>query len=186
MPRTSGFYDYFYNMGETRIISLDGVKGNYKKHGCAVNNKKTTEYVIWSGMKYRCHNSNDKSYFKYGARGIKVCQRWLDRFENFIEDMGYRPSKQHSIDRIDNNGNYTPENCRWATIKEQNNNMKNTRFVTYLSKTQPLGIWCDELNLNYNLVNARLFKNWTIEEAFKIPNGVTRKTWNKKNVNSLI
>ena len=91
------------------------------------SNKKTLtpEYRVWASMKQRTGNLNHKDYLNYGGRGIKVCDRWL-HFDEFIKDMGKRPSPKHSLDRIDNNGNYEPSNCRWATITEQLKNRRNT------------------------------------------------------------
>ena len=88
----------------------------------------TSTYNIWAAMKRRCQTPNDSCYYKYGAKGIKVCDRWQS-FDNFYEDMGSRPSLEHSIDRINNTGNYCPENCRWATKLEQAKNKSNNRFL---------------------------------------------------------
>lgn len=127
--------------GGSAIVSTDNLRrGNTTSCGCykkektserllkhgdnRSNNKKTPEYRAWYSMKTRCYNSNIKRYADYGGRGIRVCERWLSSYENFLEDMGRKPSSQHSLDRIDNNLNYEPSNCRWATHSEQNNNKR--------------------------------------------------------------
>lgn len=97
------------------------------KHGMS----HSSEYKAWDQAKARCYNKNNKKYPLYGARGIKMCQRWRDSFSNFLEDMGKKPSSLHSLDRIDGDGDYEPQNCRWATDGEQNNNRPSfNRYVT--------------------------------------------------------
>jgi hypothetical protein len=98
----------------------------------------TTEFTIWSDIKKRCLNSNHAAYNNYGGRGIKICDQWRDSFEAFFADMGQRPSLDHSIDRKDNDGNYEPDNCRWATRAEQAANKRNNLIVTAFGKTAHL------------------------------------------------
>lgn len=139
------------------------------RHGYAIDGKVATEYTIWSGLKTRCTNPKEKHWHCYGGRGIKVCERWKHSFEAFLADMGPRPSKGHSIDRIDNDGNYEPGNCRWATKDEQYGNRSNSRKITWGGITLCLSQWERRLGLGNQTLRARLRNGWTIEKAFTTP-----------------
>lgn len=119
-------------------------------------NPKGPEYVAWVSMKTRCHNPRSLNYRGYGSRGIKVCVRWLHSFANFLADMGPRPSKLHSLDRIDNDGNYNPGNCRWATHVEQQQNTRNNRRLTYNGETLCLSEWARRLGIGRTSLRCRL------------------------------
>lgn len=119
--------------GETKscgCLSADLMKERFSTH--KMSSKRI--YKTWVSIKGRCYNTKDNSYYKYGGRGIKMCDRWFNSFINFFQDMGERPTPNHSIDRIDNNGNYEPNNCRWATTKEQSDNKRNTKKIFFKNK----------------------------------------------------
>jgi hypothetical protein len=123
------------------------------------------EYAAWASMKKRCYNQNNNRYHRYGGRGITVCDRWLNSFENFLADMGEKP-KGCSIDRIDNDGDYCPENCRWSTPKEQCNNKSNNISLTIYGKTMSLTEWL-KVNpyVDRKTVQLRLRRGWTHKQA---------------------
>lgn len=133
------------------------------KHGMI----STPEYEAWNSIKKRCYNPKHAAYENYGGRGITMCDEWKNDFMAFYNDMGSRPTPQHSIDREKNELGYSKSNCRWATLEEQNNNRRNNRYITYDGKTQTLAMWCKELGLNYSLIGSRLRKGWSFEEAIR-------------------
>lgn len=136
------------------------------RHGQSKQGKVTPEYRAWTGMKSRCYNKNRIAYKYYGGRGIKVCDRWKDSFELFLMDMGKKPSDKHSLDRINNDGNYEPSNCRWADSYEQVKNKRGTVMLTYSGKTQCLKDWCREYRIAAQTIRDGL-KVFTFEEIME-------------------
>jgi hypothetical protein len=110
-----------------------------RKHGETVG-KRTAEYRIWSGLLARCYNKKVKDYPRYGGRGIGVCERWRNSFEAFLEDMGRRPARNYTIERVNNDSHYTPQNCKWATMAEQNRNRRPFGSSNELKRRRPARI----------------------------------------------
>jgi len=129
---------------------------------------KTSEYQCWKGILRRCLKSTCKTYVYYGGRGIGVCKEWL-RFENFIADMGRKPSPRHEIERNNNDGPYCKDNCRWATRSEQNRNHRRVRFLTYQGITLCVTDWAKRLGVNRQMLYTRLSKGLPIELALALP-----------------
>lgn len=126
----------------------------------------TRVYKIWCEMRYRCDNPKFKQFQDYGGRGIKYCRSW-SKFENFYADMGDPPTNDHSIERINNEGNYTPSNCKWATRIEQNNNKRNNRFITIGNKTLTLAQWSREVGVSAKVIDRRLRLGWPVEKLIQ-------------------
>ena len=125
-------------------------------------------YRIWANMKTRCFNPNDPHFPRWGGRGITVCDEWKDNFGLFYQwSMSHGYSENLTIDRIDNEKGYCPENCRWITPEEQNRNKRNVRFITYNGKTQTIGQWTKELNLGKETIRERLKRGWSETEAIE-------------------
>lgn len=135
---------------------------------------KTAAYQSWIAMKKRCRYVKHPCYHRYGGRGITVCDRWIDSFENFLADMGPRPEGM-TLDRIDNDGNYEPGNCKWSTRAEQTLKRRCNRNIEYRGKTQTLKEWCDELGLKRPRINERLRRGWSVKDAFERPSLQGRK-----------
>lgn len=115
-------------------------------------------YRCWVAMIQRCCNPNNEDFHHYGGRGIVVCQRWKDSFFAFAEDMGNRPSPEHKIERIDNDGNYTPENCRWATQLEQTNNKRTNHKITHDGQTRTIAEWSRIIGVGQKTICQRLLR----------------------------
>lgn len=170
--------------GNEKVIRQDSFKNNreHKTLSCGCFNKKqkseakthgmsnTKLYHVWAGMKDRCFNKNNSHFKDYGGRGIKVCDEWTQNFENFYnwsKDNGYEEGL--SIDRIDNNKGYSPENCRWANQEVQCSNVRRNRRYTYNNKTLTITEWAKETGINRATLNARLNKGMSIEDAICTP-----------------
>lgn len=141
-----------------------------KTHGMS----STRLYDIWIFMKHRCNNPNSRSYKDYGGRGIKVCEEWQNSFESFYKwsiENGY--DDKLTIDRIDVNGNYCPENCRWATKKEQANNTRNNRMITAFGKTMTMHQWADYSGIRYQTIYRRLKDGWNEADAVSLSTNST-------------
>jgi hypothetical protein len=128
------------------------------------------EYNSWQAMKTRCLTNGHQTYESYGAKGISICERWVDSFESFLEDMGKAPSPLHTIDRFpDKKGNYEPGNCRWADKIEQANNTSKTIFLTCYGLTESLTYWSKRVRISKSGIKRRLDVGWTTLEALSIP-----------------
>lgn len=127
-------------------------------------------FTVRKHMIQRCYNPNNPKYPRYGGRGITVCDRWMgdNGLSNFIEDMGQPPAGL-SLDRIDNDGNYEPTNCKWSTSSEQSNNTHWANKVTYKGRTQTLSQWAKELGVRRQSLYGRIKDGWSIERAFETP-----------------
>lgn len=135
------------------------------KHGDAINYKASKEHAIWSKMKSRCYNINDYKYKIYGARGIRVCERWLNNYINFLYDMGRCPTGC-SIDRIDVNGDYSPDNCRWADAKTQAENTRRNVWLEFRGIKKIESQWADEWGIDRRLFNRWYKKGLNMEQIY--------------------
>lgn len=168
--------------GGKKVVGRDNlIYGHTKSCGCYKRDylrkkhithglSKTKLYGVWETMKNRCYNPNSTKYKRYGARGILVCDEWKNNFEafyNWAVLTGYK--KGLTIERINNNGNYEPSNCRWLTNKEQANNKSTNKYITYNGQTKTLAEWCNVFNVPYSLFRGRLRLGWSIEKTFFTP-----------------
>jgi len=144
------------------------------RHGYArVDSAFRSEYVAWRNMRRRCYYEKDSAYENYGGRGIKVCPQWRDDFQQFFDDVGPKPSPKHSLDRIDNDGDYEPGNVRWAVEKTQCRNKRSNVLVTWRGKTMTVVAWAERLGLKEDTLRRRL-KMWPLKQA------MTLQLWSRR------
>lgn len=161
--------------GNQKAVTSSGlVTGKTRSCGCYHYKRKhglagTPEHKTWHRLISRCTNKRNPSYANYGGRGIKVCDRWRHSFENFYSDMGLRPGSGYSLDRINNDGDYEPGNCRWATASEQANNRSDTVTVTFNDRCQSIAQWAREIDVPSHLIYGRLRRGWSVERALTQP-----------------
>lgn len=173
--------------GTTRTVSASALTNEKSTScGCYCREQHTTHgrtnskrYEAWSTMVGRCTRPTNVSWHRYGGRGIKVCERWMT-FANFLADMGERPENM-SLERIDNNGDYCPENCRWATSAQQNRNKRTNVYLTFHGRTQCVKDWSLETGLSSDVIHQRIQKGWEVDAALTTP---SRKRQTKKATDS--
>lgn len=151
------------------------------------NRSATPTYYAWKGMRARCFDERHKAWHRYGGRGITVCDRWKDDYDAFVEDMGLVP-KGLTLERIDNEGNYEPGNCRWATRAEQSRNRSGNRFLTFRGETKVITDWAAEIGLSLSGIQHRINQGLSVEEALdpewrreaEAPHGTVSRYTNRK------
>lgn len=170
--------------GTERLVAACRLKsGESKSCGCFRRDirrthglSKTPEHAAWSSMLNRCRCPSQQSYRLYGARGIRVCDRWQKSFAAFLEDMGRKPTPKHSLDRIDSNGNYEPSNCRWATAFEQQRNKRDSHFLTFNGETMCISAWSERTGFKQGTIWQRVKLGWPVEKVLTAPLCQTQRT----------
>lgn len=165
--------------GTCEVVTADLKKGIQKSCGCYIREVSakrlmthglghSREYRIWGLMISRCTDPDNIGWRHYGGKGIHVCQRWLDSVSNFVEDMGPRPSPQHSIDRLDSTKDYSPDNCRWATKKEQSRNTSRNRFIEFDGQTLTLAEWSERTGIPRWKISRSISSGLSVADALSI------------------
>jgi len=144
---------------------VDRTRRRFTTHG----KSKTATYHVWQAMISRCEYAKNSRRSQYHDRGITVCERWRKSFEAFVSDMGEKPDGKYSIDRIDNNGNYEPGNCRWATVEQQARNQRRNRLMTFRGQTKTMAEWAAIVGISNRTISNRLRLGWTDERALTEP-----------------
>lgn len=166
--------DYLYTGGAVSCgcYHREAASKRARTHGMAGVNR-PVEYDAWAHMLRRCYTPQTPGYHHYGGRGIAVCDRWRNSFENFLEDMGHRPAKGYSLDRIDVNGNYEKTNCRWATAKTQCNNKRDNVYIEFQGERLTEAQWRRRLGFPRGVIIYRIKHGWSAEDALTTPPGTT-------------
>lgn len=156
--------------GKTKIARTADLRGgdtqNSRKIATRHGMSDAPEYYVWSSMIQRCHTRSDRAYKWYGARGIRVCRRWRNGFENFFADMGRRPSPKHQLERKRNDRGYSPpKNCVWAAKQQQMNNMRSNVRLRAFGKTMTIAQWTRRLGFPRTRIYLRLARGWSIKKA---------------------
>lgn len=169
---------------ESKVVSSNLLRGHISSCGCSRNDnpagtthglsmnadkRKTRLYSVWIQMRQRCLNSKNKSYHRYGGRGISVCKEWDDYAAFHLWAMANGYHNDLTIERINNNGNYEPDNCKWATHKEQGQNSSRNRLITFCGNTRTLGQWADLIGMHHDALRERLDNGWSVEKALTTP-----------------
>lgn len=190
--RTSVYVKCFCDCGQEKMVSAENLKNAATKscgclrdenssnmckakmrHGESDGSSCTTEYRSWTGMKARCLNSCDKDYHRYGGRGVLVDARWIDSYETFLADMGRKPGPKYSIDRIDFNGPYSAENCRWADSKQQNNNRRSTILLDFSGDKRTIAELSVVAGIGHDAMYQRIKAGWSIDRIIATPLRIT-------------
>jgi len=182
--------DSYWNVkcdcGSDKIVKKGHLKkGETVSCGCFIKEKSTKHgmrhtliYHVWLSMKDRVFNKKCKSYDNYGGRGIDMSKDWADDFMNFYNDMGDRPSKKHSIERVDNNKGYYKDNCVWALPRKQGENKRTNRNITHNEETLCVTRWEEKLGFKKGIISSRLWNGWSETQALTTPVGIRRKDYN--------
>jgi hypothetical protein len=176
-------------MGWSITRTLETSRIDPVSHGAARSGNWTAEYKAWRGMKARCLIPGASGFYKYGARGIEVYPEWVVDFEAFFRHVGERPTPSHSLERIDNSGNYEPGNVRWATATEQARNRRSARFLTFRGESKTLSEWSERTGMSPHNIKHRVdVLGWTVEKALSTPKGrrftLDGKMWKRKKAQS--
>ncbi|GEM_PF-945895 len=188
------YYRCVCDCGGEAIVSAQNLRRSSGKNSCGCRKleefkersvthgmSRSSEYNSWQSMRARCYNSSNPAYRHYGGRGITVCDRWMDSFENFFSDMGRKPSAKHSIERVDVDGNYEPGNCKWATDLEQGQNHQTHHLVTTDGGQVILSEAIRAAGLPAKAVSNRLSRGWPVDRALKTPLNAPRKVRTRPN-----